>query len=150
MSVTTTAPRQRARARFSMRRLRLSIAAAAAMTFVISVGLGTAGSVPAQGVGIYHPIEIYAPSTFSSGESITCDVTLTGAPAAITIYSDPPGAVSYQGTVSSANSTVLAATDANTPEGPVTIFLKTDGTYTAQTSATCEEAAPYDPEAGFE
>ncbi len=100
---------------------------------------GTAGSssgTARYGLYEFEPIFLQVAGTITLGQPAACTVELTGAPATITIYSDPPGVVSYQGTVSSATQTVQAATNANAAAGSVTVYVKTDGTQIVMSSTT--------------
>lgn len=71
-----------------------------------------------------------------------CSVGLTGAPATVTIYSDPPGAVTFQGTVSQVSQTVWASTDPNLDSRVVTVYVKTDGAQIVSTQASVATTEP--------
>jgi len=100
---------------------------------LLTTALSSSGS-SRRGLYEYQPVLLQVPGTITPGQPAACTVELTGAPATITIYSDPPGVVSYQGTVSSTTETVQAATDANAAAGSVTVYVKTDGSQVAMTS----------------
>jgi len=105
----------------------------AILAFVISFGWMPS----AQGHAQYEPIDIEVGYQIVAGEPLACDVQLTGGPSYINIYSDPPGAVSYSGTVTSAAATVAAATSSQA-SGTVTVYLETDGEVVVSTEVSAE------------
>jgi hypothetical protein len=109
-----------------------AVAALAACAF----GL-TAFLAPARGGDFVEPIDLVAPPSYTPGTTINVQVQTTGAPSEVHIYSNPPGAVSYDGSISTASATIPVATDPNT-SGDVTIYFSTGG---QQVVAETTEAA---------
>lgn len=114
---------------------------AAAIFVVSSVGAATGASV-VRGLGFHEPIIITGPKTFAPGDPLPCNVTLDGGPEQITIYSDPPGAVSFTGALNGATGTVQASTSASTTPGTVTVYLITDGATVVSTTTNAAVNAP--------
>lgn len=77
--------------------------------------------------GEYEPIGLVSDSVLVAGEPLLCQVGLDGPSATVTIYSNPPGAVSFHGTLQS-GAIVEADTAPNLTDGQhVTIYAVTDG-----------------------
>jgi hypothetical protein len=97
----------------------------------------------ARSLQIAEPIHLAANSTFTPGQPLSCSVQLTSGPSQVTIYSQPLGAVSFNGSVSSSTATVSAATS-STATGTITLYVKTDGAQTCSTmtTATLGSVAP--------
>lgn len=95
----------------------------------------------------YEPIGIVSDETLVTGQPLPCQVNLDGPSATVTVYSNPPGAVSFQGTVQ--NGAIFeASTDPNLTHGQnVTVYAITDGqTVVATTTAVYSDNAPEMPE----
>jgi hypothetical protein len=75
---------------------------------------------------MYEPLGIVAQDQLVPGQALPLNVTLEG-PSSITVYSDPPGAVQYTGNLDSSSGTINATTSSFVPNGPVTVYLETDG-----------------------
>ena len=122
--------------RSSFRSIRTALAATGTFT-VLFTALG--GGL-ARGGPIHQPIEMSLTSPILPGEPVDCAYELTGGPANITVYSDPPGVVSYQGTVSEADGVVTLSTDPAAEPGPVTVYLTTDGSRVMETDGQVMES----------
>ena len=100
--------------------------------------------LPARAV-IHSEIIDFSVGALTAGEPVECTVSVTEAPANVVIYSDPPGAISFEGTVTSTTQAVQAATDANA-SGSVTLYARTaDGTQVMAMESTMEVAEPAEP-----
>ena len=90
----------------------------------------------------FQPIDIATEGELVPGEPLDCRIELQGGPATVTVYSDPPGAVSFSGTVTQATSVVQATTSEDI-SGPVTLYLVTDGATSVQTDVLASD--PIEP-----
>lgn len=95
----------------------------------------------------YEPIGIVSDETLVTGQPLPCQVSLDGPSATVTVYSNPTGAVSFQGTVQN-GATFEASTDPNLTHGQnVTVYAITDGqTVVATTTAVYVDNNPNMPE----
>ena len=99
------------------------------------------------------PVIVGVPPTTAPGQNLNCAVAFesepkpanpagvsAGAAASdtnnVTVYSDPPGAVSYSGTVTGSNAVIPAHVAADAAPGVVTIFIQTDGSSPASATTT--------------
>ena len=87
-------------------------------------------TIAVRGNGDHEPIFLTVEAGAVAGDPLLCDVQLDGGPAHITITSDPPGAVSFSGTLASGHEVVTAQTSPNAPSGPVVVTVQTDGAQT--------------------
>ena len=113
--------------RLSPRSKHTSVGALLLGTIAIFATLPTA----VRGNGDHEPISIAVEETAFADDTLLCDVQLDGGPAHITITSDPPGAVYYEGTLATAHAVVEAQTSPDAAPGPVVVTVKTDGVQTA-------------------
>jgi hypothetical protein len=90
------------------------------------------------------PISLNTPTTFEAGATINCQVAVSGVPSSIHIYSDPPGVVSYSGTISGTTATVPVQTNPDATSGDVTVYLSTGGSQVVADTAVVEN--PNQPE----
>lgn len=90
----------------------------------------------AIGVERFRPVMVDPDRHLIAGQSLACRVETTGGPEDVTIYSDPLGAVSYQGRIQGSTATVSAQTATTVPNGPVTIYFTTDGSTTVSATTT--------------
>lgn len=74
----------------------------------------------------FQPIFFSTAASFNAGDPLPCSIELEGGPQSVTVYSNPPGVVSYQGVVA-ASATVQAATNSSAVTGSVVIYVITDG-----------------------
>lgn len=79
------------------------------------------------------------PPTYVPGDDIQLHVTLTDSPETVTVYSDPDGAVFYEGEVDSTDETITVPTALTTSAGNVTIYATTGEGHVGSTVVT---AAP--------
>lgn len=96
-------------------------------------------TVPAWCRAVIEVIIIDPASTAASfvpGDSLPLSVTLDDSGSTnVHVYSEPAGAVTYDGPVSGPTDTILATTDPDTPLGSVMIYaIAEDGTQTVSTS----------------
>jgi len=85
--------------------------------------------------GEYQPIIITTPKTYAPGDDIPVAVTTEG-PATVSVYSDPPGAVTGTGNVDGTTGTVYASTSSTTSDSTVTVYAATDGETVVSTDTT--------------
>jgi len=90
----------------------------------------------------FEPVDIeIAPVV--PGSTVPCQITLTDGPADVVVYSDPPGVVSYEGTVGDAVATVEASVSSSAVPGTtVTVFLRTAGGHTEVAETITLSATP--------
>ncbi len=90
----------------------------------------------------YEPIGLVSDTTIVPGNPLACQVSLTGPSATVTVYSNPPGAVSFQGTVQD-SATFQADTDPNLSQGQsVTVYVITDGEQVVATTTHAYSDTP--------
>lgn len=102
------------------------------------------------------PIIFAVPTTVTPDSQMNCGVEFSVAPTLadpaalkssparaavsdtkhVTIYSDPPGVVSYSGTVTGSSATISATVSATAAPGPVTVYIETDGSAPISASTT--------------
>lgn len=98
-------------------------AVAALVACVASVA---GGLIPAHSGEIVEPIDLVAPPNYLPGETINVQVHTTGGPSSVHIYSNPPGAASYDGTIPGSSATVPVTVNSNV-SGDVTLYFSTGG-----------------------
>jgi hypothetical protein len=114
------------------------------------------GSRPRIALWDDQPIILAVPPTVAPGETLNCAVdfedattdpvdpnTLRTATKAatsesknVTVYSDPPGVVSYSGTVDGSSAVIPAAVAHDATPGPVTVYVETDGSTAVSATTT--------------
>lgn len=117
--------------------------AIAALSATIFAPAGFGRSISSAAFWDDIPVIIEVPAVVSPGQDIPCTVTFEAQPETanaknVTVYSDPPGAVSYSGTVTGSSAVIPAHVSANAAPGIVTIFIQTDNSSpsTATTTVT--------------
>lgn len=109
----------------------------AAVRYLIAAGafaLAVLSAAPVLSRTIIEPIEIDSMTCFRIGDQVPLNIHLTDGPAEVLVYSDPPGAVSYYGTVSSSSEIVMADSDPNQAPGDVDVYVSTGGSAVASTT----------------
>jgi hypothetical protein len=107
---------------FNHRVARRSVVIAAMAACAVSI---VGGFTPARGGDIGEPIDLVAPPSYQPGQTIQLQLQTTG-PSSVHIYSNPPGAASYDGTISSSSATVPVTVNPNV-SGDVTLYFSTGG-----------------------
>ena len=106
-------------------------------------GIGILGAGIAAGAAhsrsMYEPLGIAVDAPITAGYAVPVSLSLEG-PAPVTIYSDPPGAVTYSGDVNSSSATVFAETSSDAPSGPIAVYVETDGASTVGTLASVQSS----------
>jgi hypothetical protein len=117
--------------RASIARLRSTLALLAAGIAV--TGATTLAFAPrAHSIDLIEVIDFQPRKALVPGEALTCALTLSGTAGATTpvhIYSEPAGAVTFDGVITTTGSTatVTATTSPDVDAGSVTIYVTTDG-----------------------
>lgn len=91
----------------------------------------------------FEPVDLRV-SPILAGQKVACQVVLEGGPQQVTLTSNPPGAVSFSGEVSQADSTIMADTASNVV-GPVTVYLTTGGTRVVEFTTVAVPLPEYNP-----
>ena len=99
---------------------------AATTAIVMAVCLPMVVRTHAARGGELQPIRVITNDDITVGQALPITVSLQG-PAEVHIYSDPVGAVSYDGAINGTSGTVYAYTASTGTTGPVTIYAITDG-----------------------
>ena len=107
---------------FSLRHFAIFAAGAA----LIGLTLGTAPNTVQARSGIV-PIEIEPDSVLTPGKFATVRVSVSAAPAAVRVYSQPSGVLFYQGTVTSTTTDLKLNVNPLGPKGPVTVSVSVEG-----------------------
>jgi hypothetical protein len=130
-----------------------TITAVAALAATIFAPAGFGRGLSSAALWEEGPVIKYVPAVVNPGQDLYCAVALEaqpesadplgadvvaaeGAPKNVTIYSDPPGAVSYSGTVTGSNVVIPAHVAADAAPGVVTIFIQTDNSSPATATTT--------------
>jgi hypothetical protein len=122
---------------FAVRNLR-SARSIAAITAIAACAAGLVGVFqPVQGGDILEPILEIAPPSYTAGDNIPVYVEATGGPTNVYLYSNPPGAVSYSGSINSASGTLTVPTNPNIT-GDVTIYFSTGGQQVVSSTSNVE------------
>lgn len=95
----------------------------------------------------YQGLLIVPQTSITRGQALACNVQLEGSPENITIRSNPPGAVSYSGLMTSSTGTVYATTASTISVASVTLYLETDGATTVSATVAVD-SAPHDGPGG--
>jgi hypothetical protein len=121
--------------RFGVRHLTVVIASA------IAICVPFAPKTGAVRAGEYQPITVVTKSCLTPGNTLPLDIQLQG-PATVHVYSDPVGAVSYDGDIDGTEATVDATTSSTGSTGTVTVYVETDGETVVSTNVTQNPGGP--------
>lgn len=117
------------------RRQRVAFATTGLAALAIGL-LVISGAAPARSRYDYEPIGIAViPDVLVPGQPLPVQVELNGTGEdVVTVFSNPPGAVSYQGTLRSGDTVSAATSSSLTSSSVVTVYAVTDGQSVVQTA----------------